>query len=157
VHDRFAPVVSFFPQRESSCRQGFAGVGDRPCQGPRIDRRRARLALLGRRALCFSPASHLRNQTWPARLGALCARLRRGEAPTDSLSRVFCQEDEAPLDRAANSLVENRVGRARRRDSPNDCRRQNPPRTVIPSGMGGIANNVIAIGTYAKLALQTGR
>jgi tripartite-type tricarboxylate transporter receptor subunit TctC len=107
-----------------------------------IDRRRA-LALLG--AAPLFPYVVSAQQTWPARSVRYVLGFAAGGA-TDSLSRVFCQKMSALT--GQQFVVENRVGAGG--VIANDAVAKSTP-DGYTVGMGGIANNVIAIGTYAKL------
>lgn len=107
-----------------------------------IDRRRA-LAWLGAAPLFPHLASA--QQAWPARSVRYVLGFAAGGA-TDSLSRVFCQKMSALT--GQQFVVENRVGAGGVIANDAVAKSAADGYTV---GMGGIANNVIAIGTYAKL------
>ena len=84
-------------------------------------------------------------QAWPTRSVRYVLGFAAGGA-TDSLSRVFCQKMGAVT--GQQFVVENRVGAGG--VIANDAVAKSAP-DGYTVGMGGIANNVIAIGTYAKL------
>ena len=110
--------------------------------GTSIDRRQA-IALLGT-AVGF-PQFALAQQSWPTRSVRYVLGLAAG-GPTDTLSRVFCQKMSSLT--GQQFVVENRVGAGG--VIANDAVAKSAP-DGYTVGMGGIANNVIAIGTYAKL------
>ncbi len=110
--------------------------------GVGIDRRRA-LALLG--AAPLFPRFASADPAWPSRSVRYVLGFAAGGA-TDSLSRVFCQKMSALT--GQQFVVENRVGAGGVIANDAVAKSTADGYTV---GMGGIANNVIAIGTYAKL------
>jgi tripartite-type tricarboxylate transporter receptor subunit TctC len=107
-----------------------------------FDRRQA-LAMLG--ATVSFPHLASAQQAWPTRSVRYVLGFAAGGA-TDSLSRVFCQKMSALT--GQQFVVENRVGAGG--VIANDAVAKSTP-DGYTVGMGGIANNVIAIGTYAKL------
>ena len=110
--------------------------------GARFDRRHV-IAMLG--AMFGFPHLAPAQQGWPARSVRYVLGFAAG-GPTDTLSRVFCQKMSALT--GQQFVVENRVGAGG--VIANDAVAKSPP-DGYTVGMGGIANNVIAIGTYAKL------
>jgi tripartite-type tricarboxylate transporter receptor subunit TctC len=110
--------------------------------GGELDRRRA-LALLG--AVPLFPGIAFAEPAWPSRSVRYVLGFAAGGA-TDSLSRVFCQKMSALT--GQQFVVENRVGAGGVIANDAVAKSTADGYTV---GMGGIANNVIAIGTYAKL------
>src|SRR5512147_2140246 len=104
-----------------------------------IDRRRA-LAMLG--AAPLFPNFAWAQPAWPARPVRYVLGFAAGGA-TDSLSRVFCQKMSALT--GQQFVVENRVGAGG--VIANDAVAKSAP-DGYTVGMGSIANNVIAIGTY---------
>lgn len=108
----------------------------------RINRRRA-LAWLG--AAPLFPQFASAQQAWPARSVRYVVGFAAGGA-TDSLSRVYCQKMSALT--GQQFVVENRVGAGGVIANDAVAKSAADGYTV---GMGSIANNVIAIGTYAKL------
>ena len=112
-----------------------------------IDRRHA-LAMLGAASLFPRPAFAQQQSAWPTRSVRYVLGFAAGGA-TDSLSRVFCQKMSTVT--GQQFVVENRVGAGG--VIANDAVAKSTP-DGYTVGMGGIANNVIAIGTYAKLPYQ---
>ena len=112
-----------------------------------IDRRHA-LAMLGAASLFPRPALAQQQPAWPTRSVRYVLGFAAGGA-TDSLSRVFCQKMSTVT--GQQFVVENRVGAGG--VLANDAVAKSTP-DGYTVGMGGIANNVIAIGTYAKLPYQ---
>ena len=112
-----------------------------------IDRRHA-LAMLGAASLLPRPALAQQQPAWPTRSVRYVLGFAAGGA-TDSLSRVFCQKMSTVT--GQQFVVENRVGAGG--VIANDAVAKSTP-DGYTVGMGGIANNVIAIGTYAKLPYQ---
>ena len=110
--------------------------------GARIDRRQA-LAIFS--ATFGLPQFAFAQQAWPTRSVRYMLGFAAG-GPTDTLSRVFCQKMSSLT--GQQFVVENRVGAGG--VLANDAVAKAAP-DGYTVGMGGIANNVIAIGTYAKL------
>src|SRR5439155_14131810 len=122
---------------------GKASVtGEATMPGASIDRRQA-LATIGV-GIAF-PQLALAQQGWPVRSVRYVLGFAAG-GPTDTLSRVFCQKMSSLT--GQQFVVENRAGAGG--VIANDAVAKSPP-DGYTVGMGGIANNVIAIGTYAKL------
>jgi len=122
---------------------GKASVtGEATMPGASIDRRQA-LATIGV-GIAF-PQLALAQQGWPTRSVRYVLGFAAG-GPTDTLSRVFCQKMSSLT--GQQFVVENRVGAGG--VIANDAVAKSAP-DGYTVGMGGIANNVIAIGTYAKL------
>ena len=96
-------------------------------------------------ATSLFPSGAFAQQGWPTRSVRYVLGFAAGGA-TDSLSRVFCQKMSALT--GQQFVVENRVGAGG--VIANDAVAKSTP-DGYTVGMGGIANNVIAIGTYAKL------
>jgi tripartite-type tricarboxylate transporter receptor subunit TctC len=110
-----------------------------------IDRRQA-IAILG--ASFGLPQLAFAQQAWPVRSVRYVLGFAAG-GPTDTLSRVFCQKMSSFT--GQQFVVENRAGAGG--VIANDAVAKSPP-DGYTVGMGGIANNVIAIGTYAKLPYE---
>jgi tripartite-type tricarboxylate transporter receptor subunit TctC len=107
-----------------------------------VDRRQILACFAG--AIGF-PQFALAQQGWPTRSVRYILGFSAG-GPTDSLSRVFCQR--MSLLTGQQFVVENRVGAGG--VIANDAVAKAAP-DGYTVGMGSIANNVIAAGTYAKL------
>lgn len=80
--------------------------------------------------------------------GAIRQRLPAGEA-TDTLSRIFCHKMTEIS--GQNFVVENRVGAGGTVGADAVAKSQPDGYTL---GLGGIANNVLAVGAYAKLPMM---
>src|SRR4029077_11103917 len=127
----------------SPTRLQLPGSATMPTAG--IDRRQA-FAIFG---VAFGiPRLAFAQQAWPVRSVRYVLGFAAG-GPTDTLSRVFCQKMSSLT--GQQFVVENRAGAGG--VIANDAVAKSSP-DGYTLGMGGIANNVIAIGTYAKLPYE---
>jgi len=109
--------------------------------------RRTLLSLLGGSIAAPFVAPHLANaqESWPARPVRYVNGFPAGGA-TDSLSRILCQKMSELS--GQSFVVENRAGAGGVLGADAVAKAQPDGYTV---GLGGIASNVLAIGSYAKL------
>ena len=109
--------------------------------------RRTLLSLLGGSIAAPFMAPHLANaqESWPARPVRYVNGFPAGGA-TDSLSRILCQKMSELS--GQSFVVENRAGAGGVLGADAVAKAQPDGYTV---GLGGIASNVLAIGSYAKL------
>ena len=108
--------------------------------------RRTLLALLGGSiAAPLAPRTAFAQETWPARQVRYVNGFPAGGA-TDTLSRILCQKMSELS--GQSFVVENRAGAGGVLGG--DAVAKSPP-DGYTLGLGGIATNVLAIGTYAKM------
>ena len=109
--------------------------------------RRTLLTLLGGSIAAPFVAPHMAcaQEAWPTRSVRYVNGFPAGGA-TDSLSRILCQKMSELS--GQSFVVENRAERAARWGR---MRSRRLPPDGYTVGLGGIASNVLAIGSYAKL------
>ena len=108
--------------------------------------RRTLLTLFGGSiAALLNPRPALAQETWPARMVRYVNGFPAGGA-TDTLSRILCQKMSELA--GQSFVVENRAGAGGVLGA--DAVAKAPP-DGYTVGLGGIAQNVLAIGSYAKL------
>ena len=118
-------------------------------KGTHPTRRRA-LALIGGAALA-APGIARAQAAWPTRSVRYMLGFAAGGA-TDTLSRLFCQKMSELT--AQQFVVENRGGAGGVLGADAIAKAAPDGYTL---GMGSVATNAIAVGTYAKLPFQAGR
>src|SRR6185312_13613006 len=140
-------------------RQAESAARPCPCQSSKIRgweevmplpvsvNRRTLLSLLGGSIAAPFVAPHLANaqESWPARPVRYVNGFPAGGA-TDSLSRILCQKMSELS--GQSFVVENRAGAGGVLGADAVAKAQPDGYKV---GLGGIASNVLAIGSYAKL------